>query len=43
MKRINISIVGALGKMGQMLIKNIDQNKHLRLYSLTDLKFGKKN
>ena len=41
MKRINISIVGALGKMGQMLIKNIDQNKHLRLYSLTDLKFGK--
>lgn len=42
MKRINISIVGALGKMGRMLIKNIDQNKHLRLYSLTDLKFGKK-
>ena len=42
MKRINISIVGALGKMGRILIKNTDQNKHLRLYSLTDLKFGKK-
>ncbi len=41
MKKINITITGALGKMGQILIKNISKNKNLRLFSLTDVKSGK--
>ena len=41
MKKINITITGALGKMGQILIKNISKNKKLRLFSLTDIKSGK--
>jgi 4-hydroxy-tetrahydrodipicolinate reductase len=41
MKKINITITGALGKMGQILIKNISKNKELRLLSLTDVKSGK--
>jgi 4-hydroxy-tetrahydrodipicolinate reductase len=42
MKKINITIVGALGRMGQMLINQVLKNKSLRLHSLTDLNFGKK-
>jgi len=42
MKRINITITGALGRMGQILINRISKNKNLKLYSLTDLKIGKK-
>ena len=41
MKKINITIAGALGKMGKILIKRISKNKNLRLFSLTDLKSGK--
>jgi 4-hydroxy-tetrahydrodipicolinate reductase len=41
MKKINITITGALGKMGKILIKRISKNKNLRLFSLTDLKSGK--
>jgi len=41
MKKINITITGALGRMGQILIKRIDKNKNLKLFSLTDLKSGK--
>ena len=41
MKRINITITGALGKMGEILIKRISKNKNLNLFSLTDLKSGK--
>jgi len=41
MKKINITITGALGRMGKILIKRIDKNKHLKLFSLTDLKSGK--
>jgi 4-hydroxy-tetrahydrodipicolinate reductase len=41
MKRINITITGALGRMGKILIKRISKNKNLRLFSLTDLKAGK--
>ena len=41
MKRINITITGALGKMGKILIKRISTNKNLKLFSLTDLKSGK--
>jgi len=42
MKKINITIAGALGRMGQILINRISKNKNLKLYSLTDLKIGKK-
>jgi len=40
MKKINITITGALGRMGQILIKRISKNKNLRLSSVTDLKSG---
>jgi 4-hydroxy-tetrahydrodipicolinate reductase len=42
MKKINITITGALGRMGQILINQISKNKNLKLYSLTDVKIGKK-
>lgn len=42
MKKINITITGALGKMGQILINQIYKNKNFRIISLTDLKVGKK-
>ena len=41
MKKINITITGALGRMGKILIKRINKNKNLKLFSLTDLKSGK--
>jgi 4-hydroxy-tetrahydrodipicolinate reductase len=42
MKKTNITIVGALGRMGKILINQVSKNKSLKLHSLTDLKFGKK-
>ena len=42
MKKINITISGALGRMGQILIKTISKNKNLSIQSLTDLKNNKK-
>jgi 4-hydroxy-tetrahydrodipicolinate reductase len=41
MKRTNITITGALGRMGRILIKRISKKKNLKLFSLTDLKSGK--
>jgi 4-hydroxy-tetrahydrodipicolinate reductase len=41
MKKINITITGALGRMGKILTKRISKNKNLKLFSLTDLKSGK--
>jgi len=41
MKKINITITGALGRMGKILIKNLKTKKILKLQSLTDLKIGK--
>ena len=41
MKKINITITGALGRMGKILIKRISKNKNLKLFSLTDIKSGK--
>jgi 4-hydroxy-tetrahydrodipicolinate reductase len=41
MKKINITITGALGRMGRIIIKKISKNKNLKLFSLTDLKSGK--
>jgi 4-hydroxy-tetrahydrodipicolinate reductase len=44
MKKINISITGAFGRMGKILISRIQKNKNFNLISLTDLKHGgKKN
>jgi 4-hydroxy-tetrahydrodipicolinate reductase len=40
MKKINITITGALGRMGKILINQITANKNLKLHSLTDLKIG---
>ena len=42
MKKINITITGALGRMGQILINRISKNKNLKLYSLTDIRIGQK-
>jgi 4-hydroxy-tetrahydrodipicolinate reductase len=41
MKKINITITGAFGRMGKILTKRISKNKSLKLFSLTDLKSGK--
>ena len=41
MKKINITITGALGRMGKILIKRISTNKNLKLFSLTDQKSEK--
>jgi 4-hydroxy-tetrahydrodipicolinate reductase len=41
MKTIKITIAGALGRMGKILIKRISKNKNLKLFSLTDLRSGK--
>jgi len=42
MKKINISISGARGRMGQMLINRISKKKNLSIQSLTDLGVGQK-
>ncbi|WP_099340943.1 4-hydroxy-tetrahydrodipicolinate reductase [Candidatus Fonsibacter ubiquis] len=42
MKKINVTITGALGRMGRILINRISKNKNFKLISLTDLKDGKK-
>ena len=42
MKKINISITGAKGKMGRILIKKIMRDKRFCLVSLTDLDTTKK-
>ena len=42
MKKIKITITGALGRMGKILIKRMSKNKNLKLFSLTDIKSGKK-
>jgi 4-hydroxy-tetrahydrodipicolinate reductase len=42
MKTINISISGALGKMGKILIEKISKNKNLKLISATDLRYRPK-
>jgi 4-hydroxy-tetrahydrodipicolinate reductase len=38
MKKINITVTGALGRMGKILINRITKNKNLKLFSLTDIK-----
>ena len=41
MKKIKISICGALGKMGLILIKRVQQYQNLELHSATDKKIKK--
>jgi 4-hydroxy-tetrahydrodipicolinate reductase len=41
MKKTNITVVGALGRMGKILINKISKNNNLKLLSLTDLKSNK--
>jgi 4-hydroxy-tetrahydrodipicolinate reductase len=41
MKKINITVTGALGRMGKILLKRISKKKNLKLFSLTDIKSGK--
>jgi 4-hydroxy-tetrahydrodipicolinate reductase len=41
MKKINITITGALGRMGKILVKKIISNKKLKLQSVTDIKIKK--
>ncbi len=38
MKKINITITGGLGRMGQLLIKHTLKDKKLKLYSATEYK-----
>ena len=42
MKKINVTITGALGRMGKILVNRISKNKSLCLHTLTDVKIGKK-
>jgi len=41
MKKINISVVGALGRMGKLLVKQIIKDKKFILKSITDIHSGK--
>ena len=42
MKKINICVSGALGKMGRIIIKKISKNKNLKFVSATDIKYKSK-
>ena len=42
MKKIKITVTGGLGRMGQLLIKNTQKDKKLKLYSATEYKEFKK-
>ena len=42
MKKINLSITGCNGRMGQQLIKTIKKDKRFTLYSVTEFKKIKK-
>ena len=38
MKKINLSITGCMGRMGQQLIKTVNKNRNFKLVSLTENK-----
>ena len=42
MKKLNITVTGGLGRMGQLLIKNTQKDRQLKLYSATEHKELKK-
>jgi len=41
MKIIKVTITGAMGKMGKVLVQRLSKKKKLKLFSLTDIKSGK--
>ena len=41
MKIIKITITGAMGKMGKILVQRLSKKKRLKLFSLTDIKSNK--
>jgi len=41
MKKIKITITGAMGRMGMALVQRLSKKKKLKLFSLTDIKSGK--
>ena len=42
MVKIKVTVTGALGRMGKILINQISKNKNFKLISLTDVKIGTK-
>ena len=40
MVKIKVTVIGALGRMGKILINQISKNKNFKLISLTDVKIG---
>jgi len=38
MKKINLSVTGCMGRMGQQIIKSSKKNKNFKLVSLTENK-----
>ena len=40
MKKINLSISGCMGRMGQQLIKSSKKNRNFKLVSLTELRLN---
>ena len=42
MKKINLTVTGCLGRMGQQIIKSSKKNKNFKLVSLTENKTIKK-
>ena len=36
MKKINLSVTGCMGRMGQQIIKSSNKNKEFKLVSLTE-------
>ena len=42
MKKINVTVTGGLGRMGQLLIKYTQRDKKLKLFSVTEYKELKK-
>ena len=43
MKKINVTVTGGLGRMGQLLIKYTQKDKKLKLFSVTEYKELKKD
>ena len=41
-KKINLTITGCLGRMGQQLIESASKNKRFKIKSLTESKIPKK-
>ena len=42
MKKINLSVTGCMGRMGQQIIKSIKSDRNFKLISITENKIIKK-